>query len=57
MCDKAILEMGGTLESVLDCNKNKGICSKAVDKYLHALEFVANLLVFYACFLLLIFVE
>ena len=57
MCDKAILEMGGTLQSVPDCYKNKEICNKAVDKYLHALKFVANLLVFYPCFLLLIFVE
>ena len=40
MCDKAILENGGTLESVRDCYKNQEMCNKAVDSYPHALEFV-----------------
>ena len=40
MCDKAILKNGGTLNSVPDCYKNQEMCSKAVDTYLHALEFV-----------------
>ena len=40
MCDKAILENGGTLESVSDCYKNKKMCNKVVDNYSHALEFV-----------------
>ena len=41
MCDKAILEIGGTLKSVTDCDKKKKIISnKAVDNYPHASEFV-----------------
>ena len=40
MCDKAILENGGTLKSVPECYKNHGMCNKTVDKYPHALEFV-----------------
>ena len=40
MCDKAILENGGTLESVSDCYKNQKMCNKVVDNYYHALEFV-----------------
>ena len=35
MCDKAILENGGTLKSVFDCCKNQEMCNKAVDNYLH----------------------
>ena len=31
MCSKAILENGGTLESVPCCFKNQQICDKAVD--------------------------
>ena len=31
MCDKAILENDGTLESVPDCYKNQQMCDKAVD--------------------------
>ena len=43
MCDKAILENGGTLESIPNCYKNQEeMCNKAVDNYLHALEFVAE---------------
>ena len=42
MCDKAILENGGTLESVRDCYKNQEMCNKAVDSYPHALEFVSK---------------
>ena len=30
MCDKAILEYGGKLESVRDSYKNKKMCDKAV---------------------------
>ena len=40
MCEKAILENGGTLKSVPDCYKNQEMCNKAVDNYPHALEFV-----------------
>ena len=29
MCDKAILENGGTLKSVPDCYKNQQLCDKA----------------------------
>ena len=38
MCDKAILENGGTLKSVLRCYKNQ-MCNQAIDNYGHALEF------------------
>ena len=37
MCDKAILENGGTLNPVLDCYKNQEKCNKAVDDYPHPL--------------------
>ena len=40
MCDKAILENGGTLKSVPDGYKNQEMCNKAVDNYPHALAFV-----------------
>ena len=40
MCVKAILENGGTLNSVPDCCKNQEMCIKAVDNYPHVLEFV-----------------
>ena len=42
MHDNAILENGGTLNSVPDCYKNQEMCNKAVDHYPHALEFVLN---------------
>ena len=38
MCDNAILENGGTLNSVTDCYKNQEMCNKAVDSFPHALE-------------------
>ena len=40
MCEKAILENGGTLKSVPDCYKNQEMCNKAVDNYPRALGFV-----------------
>ena len=40
MCDKAILENGGTLKPVSDCYKNQKMCNKVVDNYPHALDFV-----------------
>ena len=40
MCNKTILENGGTLKSVRDCYKNEKIFNKGVDNYPHALEFV-----------------
>ena len=42
ICDKAILENGGTLKSVSDSYKNKKMCNKAVNNYPHALEFVSE---------------
>ena len=42
MCDKAILENGGTSEFVPDCYKNKQMCDEAVDNYSHALKFVLD---------------
>ena len=40
MCDKTILENGGTLKAAPDCYKNQEMWNKAVDNYPHALEFV-----------------
>ena len=40
VCDKAVLENGGRLESVPDCYKNQEMCDKTVDNYPHALKFV-----------------
>ena len=40
MCDKAILENGGTLKSVPECCINQKMCGKVVENYPHALEFV-----------------
>ena len=40
MCDKAILENGGTLKFVPDCYKNREMCNKASDNFPQALEFV-----------------
>ena len=40
MCDKAILENSGTLESVPDRYKTQEMCNKAFDNYAHALKFV-----------------
>ena len=42
MCDKAILENDGTLESVPNYYKNQEMYHKAVDNYLHVLQFVPN---------------
>ena len=42
ICDKAILENGGPLESVPNWYKTKEMCDKVVDNYLHALEFVPD---------------
>ena len=42
MCDKAILENGGSLESILDCYKNQQMCDKAVDDYPYPLKFVPD---------------
>ena len=40
MCDKAILENGGTLMSAPKCYKNHEMCNKSVDNYSHSLELV-----------------
>ena len=42
MCDKGILENGGTLEPVPGCYKNQEMSNKSVDNYFHALKFVHN---------------
>ena len=39
---KAILENNGTLKFVPGCYKNREMCNKAADNYLHALEFVSE---------------
>ena len=46
MCDKAILEKGGTLKSVPECYKNQEKCDEVVDNYRHALFLFRNLLEF-----------
>ena len=38
MCDKVVLENGGTLESVSDQHKTQETCDKAVDSYVHVSE-------------------
>ena len=43
MCDKAILENGGTLKSVPDFYKNQEMCNKVVDNYPHRLELFSEL--------------
>ena len=40
MCDKTILENGGTLKTVSGYYKNQEMCNKAVDNYPHSFEFV-----------------
>ena len=37
MCDKAILENGGILNSVPHCYKNQEMCNKSVGNYPHSL--------------------
>ena len=40
MCDKAILENGGTFKSVPGCYKNYEMCNEAVYNYPHVLKSV-----------------
>ena len=42
MCDIVISENGRTLNSLPGCYNNKQLSDKAVDNYLHALEFVPD---------------
>ena len=42
MCDKAILENDGTLESVPDSYKNQEMCNKEVANHPHPLKLVPN---------------
>ena len=42
MCNKAILENDGTLESVPKRYKTQEMCEKNVDKYANALKFVPD---------------
>ena len=42
MCHNVILQNDGTLTSLLDCYKSKTTYNKAVDNYVHALEFVPD---------------
>ena len=42
ICDKAILENGGTLKFIPDCYKNKKMCDKAVESYPHVIEFISD---------------
>ena len=40
ICDKAVLENGGLLKSVLYQYKTQEMCDKAVHNYVHAIKFV-----------------
>ena len=40
MCDKTILENNRTLKSAPEWSKNQEMCTKAVDNYTHAFQFV-----------------
>ena len=43
MCDKAILENGGTLSyKVPECYKNRNTCNQAIDIYANVLQFVPD---------------
>ena len=42
MCNKAIQENGGTLDSVPDCYENQQTCDRAVENYPHALNFISD---------------
>ena len=42
ICDRSILENGGTLKSVPYCYKKQEMYNNTVDNYLHALEFVSG---------------
>ena len=42
MCDKAILENGGTFESVPHNYKNQEMCDKSVDNNPHALKCIPD---------------
>ena len=43
MCNRAIIENGGTLKSVPNRYKTHEMCNKAVNNYIHALEIVPDL--------------
>ena len=42
MCKKSIIENCGTLNFVPDSYGNQEMCNKAIDNYLHALDFFLN---------------
>ena len=42
MCNRAILENGGRLRSVLNRYMSQKMCNKAANNYAHALEFVPD---------------
>ena len=42
LCNKAILEDGGTLASVPNQYKTQEMCNKAFDNHVHALKFVPD---------------
>ena len=44
MCDKAVVENGGTLQFVPDNYKNKKMCNQAVDNDVYALKYVTEAL-------------
>ena len=44
MCDKAVVENGGTLQFVPDNYKNKKMCNQAVDNDVYALKYVPEAL-------------
>ena len=42
LCDKVILENGGTLMFIPDCYNNQSMCDNVVDNYAHALGHVPD---------------
>ena len=42
MCDKVVVENGGTLKFIPDSYKNKKMCNQAVDNYIDALDYVPD---------------
>ena len=42
MCNRAILENGGTLGSIPSQYKTQKMCNKTVDNHAHALELVSD---------------
>ena len=57
MCNRAIIENGGTLKSVPNRYETHEMCNKAVNNYIHALEIVPDLYRLPKCVLELLIVS